>query len=233
MKFYALLTPAYDSHDPPGIRGLYPNERAAVDAATVFYDEDDENRTKWREYRDSVGLTLCNEGGMITYRIEAVEYVSDGLPLDRGANPLICHPGNIWQYRQNRPSLVAADLRRLFGVPYAASMRIMLARGAFKWFGVRRDLIRLKNVWKAEVTETQSEVSRVRNRLTILCNTEGSEPAVQRQKVNAAIRQLHHARGRLSALQECRAAVRALCHGPRWQAPDNDRHAQAWLKGWT
>lgn len=37
-------------------------------------------------------------------------------------------------------------------------------------------------------------------------------------------------KGHLAALERCRAEVRALCHGPRWEAPDHDRHARRWLE---
>jgi len=55
----------------------------------------------------------------------------------------------IWSEAQNRPTLVVRDL-----APYAPADVVygsLLRRGVFKWLAVRRDMIRLKDAWKAEV----------------------------------------------------------------------------------
>ena len=59
---------------------------------------------------------------------------------------------NLWQYRQNRPILIARDLEQ-YGVPKEVTMEILLKRGVFKWLAVRRQLIKLKNKWKEEIRE--------------------------------------------------------------------------------
>ena len=57
---------------------------------------------------------------------------------------------NLWQYKQNRPILIARDLEE-YGVPKEVTMEILLKRGVFKWLAVRRELIKLKNRWKDEI----------------------------------------------------------------------------------
>ena len=59
---------------------------------------------------------------------------------------------NLWQYKQNRPILIARDLEK-YGVPKEVTMEILLKRGVFKWLAVRRQLIKLKNKWKEEIRE--------------------------------------------------------------------------------
>ena len=118
-------------------------------------------------------------------------------------------PELIWNIEQNKPSLVAKDLQA-FGVPSKITHSILLARGVYKWLSVRRQLIKLKNVWKTRISETLAklkEAKRERN---------GYE--------------VGYLRGYLKAYEECRAEVRTLCHSKRWQAPDFDRQAQAHLR---
>jgi hypothetical protein len=108
-----------------------------------------------------------------------------------------------------------------FGVPHGGTFKILLRRGVFKWLAVRRDLIRLKNTWRARVTATIDEI-RVTKR-----NIAG---AYSRPILMDGIKRLYWLRGYLEALEDCRAEIRALCHSERWQAPDNDRHAVEWLE---
>jgi len=117
-------------------------------------------------------------------------------------------PELIWNIEQNKPSLVAKDLLA-FGVPPKVTHDILLARGVYKWLSVRRQIIKLKNVWKCRITET---LERLR---------------VAKREHNDY--EVGYLRGYLKAHEECRAEVRALCHSDRWQAPDFDRHAQAHL----
>lgn len=116
----------------------------------------------------------------------------------------------IWMERQNKPSLVVKDLAPLLapGVSRNAIYESLLRRGVFKWLAVRRDLIRLKNLWKTRVTES-----------------------IARQKADPAVRSRDYERGYRDCLQVCRAEIRALCHSPRWQAPDHDPQAVRWLEG--
>ena len=111
-------------------------------------------------------------------------------------------PQHIWEIRQNRPSLVARDLEK-FGVPREVTHKVLLARGVYKWFAVRRDLIRLKNEWKDELSRLYRQVERMK-------------------KGTPEHRELV---GYIKTLERCRAQVRALCHSERFRAPDNDREA--------
>ena len=120
---------------------------------------------------------------------------------------------NIWNFAQNKPSLVVDDLIEMLGhtelgyhmdQEYEKGLKsnlysVLLKRGVFKWLAVRRDLIKLKNAWKQEIVGLQG-------------------------------RKTEYQKGYLKALEKCRADVRALCHSDRWRAPDNDRRAQKWLK---
>lgn len=124
-------------------------------------------------------------------------------------NPLSPSPDTIWGYEQNRPSLIAKDFEQL-GVPKAKTYAILMARGVMKWLAVRRDLIKLKNVWKHEITRTIAEIR-----------------AAKREDRRD---DLHRLRGKLETLERCRGQVRMLCHSPRWRAPDFDGGAWRWME---
>ncbi len=119
------------------------------------------------------------------------------------------NPQTIWNEAQNRPSLIARDLEAL-GVPADASLHVLLRRGGFKWFAARRDLIRTKDAWKARIRDTIA--------------------AIRDAKTEQNRLRLAYLRGYLRAYEECRAEVRAICHSPRWRAPDNDPTARRWLE---
>jgi uncharacterized glyoxalase superfamily metalloenzyme YdcJ len=140
---------------------------------------------------------------------------------------------SIWSCRQNKPSYVVQDIMRDILLTFGAmpsmqykSVRnhvyeILLQRGIFKWLAVRRDLIKLKNEWKAEITARQTEIAS--NKVAIrMCK--GTAPAR-----HAAFRNQYH-RGYMAAMTRCRQEVRAMCHSDRWQVQDNDRDAQRWLE---
>ena len=113
------------------------------------------------------------------------------------------NPGNIWNFAQNKPTLIVEDLQAFADpdVIYASLLR----RGVFKWLAVRRDLIKLKNRWKDVIKMTQN----------VRLKTYGEQRAFYK--------------GYQKAYEECRAEVRALCHSERWRAPDFDKKANAWL----
>lgn len=116
------------------------------------------------------------------------------------------------QERQNKPIYIARELAQ-YGVPEAVVMEILLRKGCFKWLAVRRDLIRLKHQWKADLTYL--------NKLLAL---------------SKGYRDLRHLRGRWRLehrmLQQYYGQVQRLCKGPRAQAPDNDRQAVRFLARW-
>lgn len=112
----------------------------------------------------------------------------------------------IWNEQQNKPTLVVNDLKDY--APADVVYSSLLRRGVFKWLAVRRQLIRLKDVWKARVTESISQ-----------------------QKLHP--HRKAYFRGYRKALEECRTEVRALCHSARWQVPDNDVKAIRWLNNFN
>ena len=109
----------------------------------------------------------------------------------------------IWNEEQNKPTLVVRDLSSFVSpdIVYESLLR----RGVFKWLSVRRDLIKIKNVWKSRVTESIK---------------------VQKSCTN---HKAEYWRGYRKAVEECRAEVRQMCHSDRWRAPDFDREANNWL----
>jgi hypothetical protein len=113
----------------------------------------------------------------------------------------------IWHFAQNKPSLIADDLEQY--VDRDIVMASLLRRGVFKWLAVRRDLIRLKNTWKGQITDTLNDME--------VSKKEGKH--------------YHRAylRGYRTALNECREDVRRLCHSDRWQAPDFCKESREFL----
>lgn len=124
------------------------------------------------------------------------------------SDPLNVRKDNIWLFAQNKPTLIAEDLKK-HGVPESITYTVLLARGVFKWLNVRRELIKLKNEWKTRITQLQDR----------LFETKGKQ-----------VGNRQYMRGYKQALEDCRAEVRALCHSERWAAPDFDRHAQKFLE---
>lgn len=121
-------------------------------------------------------------------------------------------PELIWSIEQNKPSLVAKDLLA-FGVPPEVTHNVLLGRGVYKWLSVRRQIIKLKNVWKGRIAETLAKLKEA--------------------KRSHNDYEVGYLRGYLRAYEECRGEVRALCHSDRWQAPDFDSQAQAHLRRLT
>ncbi len=118
------------------------------------------------------------------------------------------NPKGINHIEQNKPSLVARDLKRAYGVPEAVTHAVMLARGVYKWLAVRRKLIALKNEWRDKLTKLQNEARKY------------PRGSLERARIS----------GYINGLTEARQAIRKLCHLTRWQAPDNDHEAQTFLE---
>ena len=118
-------------------------------------------------------------------------------------------PTRIWELEQNKPRLIARDLE-YYSVPKSVTHTILLARGVYKWFSVRRDLIKLKNAWKSALSAAYKEL-------------ESEKRGGDRDRVM-------YLRGYVEAMQLCRRQVRELCHSERWQAPDNDPESQMFLE---
>lgn len=133
------------------------------------------------------------------------------IPEPEFEGPELLNPTNINQERQNRPTLIAQDLLDLAGVPPHLTYEVLLRRGVFKWFAVRRYLIAFKCGLKNAITALQIDL-RGRNAV--------------------GLRRTHfssYLRGYLKALEFIRTDLRGMCNQPRWIAPDNDRLAVQWL----
>ena len=118
------------------------------------------------------------------------------------------NPKSIWNIRQNKPSYVVRDLAEY--APEDVIYDSLLKRGVFKWFAVRRDLIKLKDVWKKKVT------------ITIASQKFAKEFDMHHTA--------HWLAGYRKAIEDCRKDVRRLCHSERWRAPDNDNLAKYYLE---
>ena len=60
----------------------------------------------------------------------------------------------IWSFKQNKPSLIVKDICEKYPeVNKDFIYEVLLNRGVFKWFSVRRKLIKLKNKWKINITK--------------------------------------------------------------------------------
>jgi len=114
----------------------------------------------------------------------------------------------IWNIKQNKPTLVANDFEKL-GIPKSITYSILLARGVFKWLSARRDLIKLKDLWRDELT-------------CLYRNIENKE-------IKRGTPEYYQAIGRIKAFEECRSQIRTICHSERWIAPDFDSQAQKFL----
>lgn len=123
--------------------------------------------------------------------------------------PKALTPTSIWECKQNKPTLIAKDLAE-YGVPEDVTYRVLLQRGVFKWLAVRRDLIKAKDRWKSEITETIRKI--------------------REAKRDGRWAELMYLRGYLRALEMCRNEVRSMCKSERWRAPDFDSGAREFLK---
>jgi hypothetical protein len=113
-------------------------------------------------------------------------------------------PENIWNYKQNKPTLVVKDLECY--APADVIYFSLLTRGVFKWLSARRKIIRLKDDIKAKIVNS-----------------------FQEQKESTSYGRKMYIKGYRKALEECRKEIREICHSPRWQAPDFDSQAQKYL----
>lgn len=111
-------------------------------------------------------------------------------------------PINIWQEKQNKPSLIVEDIIKIYpNVDPSIVYEILLRRGVFKWFSVRRELIKFKDNLKQKTRE------------------------LNRKKTKEE-------KGYLKAIELCRKVIRKLCHSTRWKAPDFDSKANEFLKNY-
>lgn len=110
----------------------------------------------------------------------------------------------IWTFKQNKPSLIVDDLKQKYpNIDEDFIYGVLMKRGVFKWLNVRRNLIKLKDEMKKEIT----------NNLKL-----------QTEK-KCFIR-----KGYLKALVFYREKIRELCHSDRWAKIDIDKRANNWVE---
>lgn len=110
-----------------------------------------------------------------------------------------CTKSTIWNFKQNKPSLVVNDIIKEYpDVNPNFIYTVLLQRGVFKWLSVRRDIIKLKNEMLKELR-------------------------------NLSHKKTPEEKGYYKSLIKWRAKIRKLCHSARWVAPDFDRKANKFL----
>ncbi len=141
-------------------------------------------------------------------------------------------PSTIAAEKQNKPSLIVKDLAPLVATladsPGGAEDRVyevLLRRGVFKWMAVRRDLIRLKDFLKEDITTSIAFQHELQNKRR---EVRQFDPTNHRKRRRLALK-IAEERGYRKGIEFARALIRSLCRSPRWQAPDNDRGAQQFL----
>ena len=127
-------------------------------------------------------------------------------------DPLTVSKENIWNYKQNKPSYIARDLKEFFGVPIKATLKVLMSRGVFKWFAVRRELISFKEELYKEIVALHDEIKELK-------------------QADNNLARLGYARGRLHELQRSRNHIRKMCKSERWRAVDFDEKSFKELNG--
>lgn len=65
-----------------------------------------------------------------------------------------CTKSTIWKFKQSKPTLIVRDIIEEYPeIDSDFIYNILLKRGVFKWLAVRRDLIKLKEIWREEIVE--------------------------------------------------------------------------------
>lgn len=119
----------------------------------------------------------------------------------------------IWGLKQNKATYVVKDIIQKqselpLGIPLIDDdiYKILLARGVFKWFSVRRQLIKYKDFLKRKINNTLI--------IQRICPP----------------RDTQYWRGYRKACEDIRKDLRKMCHSQRWQVADNDKLAKYWLE---
>lgn len=126
-------------------------------------------------------------------------------------NPQQVTPKNISNFRQNKVSIIVDDLVGRDADKHSRDgvFKILLARGVFKWFCVRRAVIRLKYRWKDRIVHS----------------LEAQKEAAHWGKWA----KVHELRGYRRGVEECREDIRRLCRSDRWSVDFKDSRADQWL----
>ena len=151
------------------------------------------NERKWHE-ATHIGL---NHENLYGYRMIGKKLFITPIKQKKKGE---CTKSNIWEYKQNKPSLIIKDIVEKYpDIDEEFLYEVLLKRGVFKWLAVRRDLIKLKEKWREEIRDLNEKSK------------------TQKEK------------GILNTLVRCRQEIRKLCHSERWRAPDFDRKANKFL----
>ena len=124
-------------------------------------------------------------------------------------NPLEVSSSNIWNYPQNKPSLITRDFYDLYGIPQLDSARILMSRGVFKWFAGRRKLLKLKESIKAELKLRYMSANEFKKNM---------------ESTNS--KDFYMNKGAIKALEHVLKEIQAIGHAPRWDVQDNDRRSK-------
>lgn len=122
-------------------------------------------------------------------------------------------PDRLWKVDSELLSYIIHDLEE-FGVPNNVVHDILIARGVYKAFSVRRRLIRMQQT--------------ILNRIIYL---KGERKQITNKHGNSSSTRIDYVRigGEIYACETIYNELRALCHSGRWQAPDNDKEAVDYL----
>lgn len=130
-----------------------------------------------------------------------------------------CTPKSIWNMAQNRPTLIVRDLAWRVcreGEIY----QVLLNRGVFKWFSVRRKLIK----YKYKLLDMLKACEQEREEIKLAAQSYDDELTPEEHM------RLMYLKGYKAAIVRVRGDLRELFHDERWQAPDNDEKARRWLR---
>ena len=130
---------------------------------------------------------------------------------------------NIWQYEQNNPNLVIADIKSVYpDIDETVVERSLMARGVNKWLKVRRDLIAHKKKLKNRIKQILLKIPEQKKKCTA--------NFVSFAEIKADISKLEQfgqfvkAKEELTALQtelkfliKERTTLKNLCMTERWQ----------------
>ena len=111
---------------------------------------------------------------------------------------MLITPKNIWCFKQNKIKYIVQDL-----LPYVDEeiiREVLLARGVNKWLACRKDLIRLKNNLKKEIT----------NQIELIRQAKKEKNELLRQRLV----------GQWEKMVEIRERIRNICHSDRWRFPE-------------
>lgn len=137
---------------------------------------------------------------------------------------------NIWNYQQNNPNLVLADIRNFIDNIWQfrnnketlkdaivnTVKQSMLCRGINKWLKNRRDIIAYKKVIKNQIKELQKQIPVLKQKSTeTFADFKTTTPYQIFEHMQERTKYLL-AKEKLKTLMEVRTALKAICMSDRW-----------------